>query len=490
MRERPLTTYAVTGLSNMNKYKKLLPLRIISIVFAAIILFFVIKNGTAFEAAVKNSFAMFFSAEHPFTDFISCRLFNAMLLIAMLTVIVFNVLSHIMCLDGREKIKNNSAGLILEISADIIGAVAGGWYFLMLPFACKAGADAESIGFVGFLAVCLFWLISAVFKCISYKSMRRKYRTVNKIYERPALFGSIAILAVVLILGCTALAIGNSKSSFGIYGKEKRELNPDFYAQISNNFNSAVCYNDSIYFFDYDIDHAFCVIDKAGEVTVLNSEYSMVASSPMCLDGSNILFMAEKEGDSAHYVVKYDINTGSFNESVFTDTPEMMLFKTFLGTRGGMLYYITYSQSGNGWYDVRRTTISDNMDLTNGEIYAPHVVYSSELYPAVIGNTGRFSLSAVTAPYSTSQPTVNINGENIYFIDRTPYASSDDGVFRSDLTISNSDGGDQVVLHTFEDIRIVRLYIADTYAVYEYTSPEEGSADYHYGVVDLAQQEA
>ena len=487
MRERLHITHAVTDLSNMNKYKKLLPLRILSIVFAAIIIFFVLKNGTAFEAAAKNSFAMFFSAEHPFTSFISYRLFNVMLILGMSTVIIFNVLSHIMCLDGREKIRNNSAGLILEIAADIIGAVSGGWYFIVLPFACKAGADADSIGFVGFLAACLYWAVCAVFKCISYKSMRRKYRTVNKIYEKPALYISIAILAVVLILGCTALAIGNSRSSFGIYGQEKRELNSDFYAQISNNFNSAVSYNDSVYFFDRDINNAFCVIDKSGEIEVLNSDYTMVNSSPMCLDGSNILFMAEKDGDDAHYIVKYDINTGAVNESKFTDTPEMTLFKTFLGTRSGMLYYITYSQSGNGWYDVRRVTISDNMDLTNGEVYAPHVVYSSELYPSMIGNTGKFSLSAVTAPYSTSQPTVNINGENIYFIDRTPYSDSDDGVFRSDLTISDSDGADQVVLHTFEDIRVVRLYISDTYAVYEYTSAEEGSEDYQYGVIDLAQ---
>lgn len=487
MRERPLTTFAVTGSADMkNKYEKLLPLRILNIVLAAIIIFFTIKNGSAFETDAKNAFAMFFTESAPVTSFISYRLMNALLLIAMGTVIVFNVLSHLMCMNNTGKLKNNSAGLILEISADFIGSFSGAWYFITLPFACKAGVDSEAIGFIGFLAVCVYWLLCAVFKTINYKSMRKKYYTVNKIYEGPARIVATAIIAVVLILGVVSLVKGNSVSSFGIYGKEERELNVDFYSQISNNFNSAVSVNDKVYFYDRDINDAFCVIDGNGEIEVISSDYKMIESSPMCLDGNNILFLAANEEDSSeHILVKYDVSTGSISETRFHDTPELTMFKTFLGVKNGMVYYITYSASSNGWYDVRRVAISDNMDLAAGELYAPHVVYSSELYPAMIGNSGKYSLSVVTAPYSTSQPTVNINGENIYYIDRTPYKDQEEGEpERADLTISDADGSNQIVLHTFEDISIVRIFVADTYIVYEYTPVGEEDA-FAYGVVPI-----
>ena len=457
----------------MNKYKKLFPLRIISALFAAIILFFTIKNHTPFAADAKSAYAMFFTQEYPVTSLLSYKLLDLAVIIAMAAVIVMEGIAQLMCTGGKEKYKNDSAGLIFDLGANIIAGATCALFFILLPFSAKAGVDPDSTGFVAFLAAALFWTITAIMLCINFEPMKKKYRFADHKLRKIALASVCGVLIVSVGLEFAALATGNTKSVFGIYGKESRTPNQGFFDHASNSFNGAAVYGDKVYFFDFDVSSALCSIDSEGNMEYLNDEYKMISSSPLCIENDNLFYIAKKSGeDTVNYLIKYNITSADLKAFPFTEDQSSKLFSTFLGVREGNIYFIT-TGSEDGWYDMRRVAVSDNMDMAANEIYAPHIVYSNELYPCVIGNTGVFDMTGVSAPYSSVRPTVSLKGDQVYYVERKQTEDGEDyDPVAFDLCISGSDGSNKQVLYTFEGIEIVKIFVADGFVVYEYTTDD------------------
>jgi len=456
----------------MNKYKKLLPLRIISIIFAGLILFFIFKNHTPFQTDAKSAYAMFFTAAHPVTSLLSYKLLNAALIVASVSVIIMEIAAQIMCTGGKERYKNDTAGLILDLGANIIAGVSCCLFFILMPFAAKAGVDPDSVGFVAFIAAGLFWSITAIMIAINYEQMARKYRHADLKLRKIAITSVVAVLIVSVGLEFAALIAGNSGAGFGIYGQEKRVTNQDFFDQASNSFNGASVYGGKVYFYDFDVTNSLCSIDAEGNMEYLDDSYKMVESSPLCRDNDKLFYIAKKDGEDTNYLVQYNITSGETKACAFVEADKAKLFNTFLGTRDGYIYFITTSAS-DGWYDIRRTPVSDNTDPSVNEIYAPHVVYSNSLYPCVIGNTGVFDMTGVAAPYSSVLPTVSLKGDQVYFVERKQTEDGQDyDPVAFDLCISNSDGNEKQVLHTFEDMEVVKIFVADGYVVYEYTTDD------------------
>ena len=204
----------------------------------------------------------------------------------------------------------------------------------------------------------------------------------------------------------------------------------------------------------------------------LSDAYKMVSSSPLCRENDKLFYIGKADGDDANYLVTYNITSGNTVALPFAEDASAKLFNTFLGVRGGYIYFITTS-SEDGWYDIRRTAISDNMDLAANEIYAPHVVYSNSLYPCVIGNTGVFDMTGVAAPYSSVLPTVSLKGDMVYYVERKQTEDGEDyDPISFDLCLSKSDGTEKQILYTFEDMEVVKIFVADGFVVYEYTTDD------------------
>lgn len=456
----------------MNKYKKLLPLRIVSILFASLILFFTLKNHTPFATDAKSAYTMFFTVAHPVTSLTSYKLLNIGLILATASSIVMEVIAQIMCSGGKERYKNDIAGLVFDLGANIIAGAACCLYFILLPFAAKAGVDPNATGFIAFIAAAIFWSISAIMIAVNYEPMSRQYRFADHKLKKIAVASVCAVLIASIGLEFAGLIAGNSGSVFGIYGKEDRIANQDFFDQASNSFNGAQVYNNKVYFFDYDVSSSLCSIDSEGNMECLSDSYQMVSSSPLCRDNDKLFYIGKAEGDDTNYLVTYNITSGETKALPFAEDDNAKLFNTFLGVRDGYIFFITTSAS-DGWYDIRRTAISDNMDLAVNEIYAPHVVYSNSLYPCVIGNTGVFDMTGVSAPYSSVLPTVSLKGDMVYFIERKQTEDGEDyDPVAFDLCLSTSEGTEKQVLYTYEGIEVVKIFVADGYVVYEYTTDD------------------
>lgn len=457
----------------MNKYKKLLPLRAVSIIFAGIILFFTIKNHTPFATDPKIPYEMFFTLAYPITSILPYKLLNSGLIVAMLSLIGMEVAAQVMCTGGKARYKNDSAGLILDLGANLIGGVSCCLFFLLVPIATKAGVDPDTTGFVAFLTAGIFWGISAIMFAINFEGMKKKYRFSDFKLRKIVLSCMCTLLVAAIGLELAALVAGSSSSLYGIYGKEKRVYNPDFFAQASNSFNGAQVYEGKVYFYDFDVTSSLCSIDAEGNIEYLEDTYKMVESSPLCRWGDELFYIGKAEGeDAVNYLVQYKISSGELKASAFAEDSSARLFNSFLGIRDGYLFFVTTSSS-DGWYDMRRTVISDNMDLAVNEIYAAHIVYSNSLYPCIIGNTGVFDMSGVAAPYSGVLPTVSMQGDMVYYVERKQTEDGEDyDPVSFDLCLSKQDGTDKQILTTFEDMEVVKIFVADGFVVYEYTTDD------------------
>lgn len=456
----------------MNKYKKLLPIRIISIIFAGLILFFTIKNHTPFATDAKSAYAMFFTVSHPVTTLLSYKLLTCALMVSSVSVIIMEVIAQIMCSGGKEKYKNDVAGLVFDLGANVTAGASCCLFFILLPFSSKAGVDPDATGFVAFIAAALFWAISAIMIAINYEPMGRQYRYSDNKLKKIAVTTVCAVLIASIGLELAGLIVGVSGSTFGIYGKEKREANQEFFDQASNSFNGAQVYGDKVYFFDFDVSLSLCSIDANGNMEYLSDAYKMVASSPLCRENDKLFYIGKEEGSDVNYLVMYNITSGETKALPFAEDGTAKLFNTFLGVRGGYIYFITTSAE-DGWYDIRRSAISDNMDLAVNEIYAPRVVYSNSLYPCVIGNTGVFDMTGVAAPYSSVLPTVSLKGDKVYYVERKQTEDGEDyDPVSFDLCLSDSDGNNKQILYTFEDMEVVKIFVADGFVVYEYTTDD------------------
>ena len=456
----------------MNKYKRFLPLRIVSVIFASLILFFTLKNHTPFATDAKSAYAMFFTVAYPVTSLTAYKLLNLALIVASIAAIAMEVAAQIMCTGGKEKYKNDSAGLVLDLGANLIAGATCCLFFILLPFAAKAGVDPDATGFVAFIAAAIFWALSAILIAVNYEQMSRQYRYADHKLHKIAVTSVCVILIASVGLEFAGLIAGNSGSTFGIYAKEKRTANQDFFDQASNSFNGAQVYGDKVYFFDFDVSSSLCSIDSEGNMAILSDAYKMVSSSPLCRDNDKLFYIGKAEGDDTDYLVTYNITSGDTKALPFAEDASAKLFNTFLGVRDGYIYFITTSAS-DGWYDIRRTPVSDNTDPSVNEIYAPHVIYSNSLYPCVIGNTGVFDMTGVAAPYSSVLPTVSLKGDKVYFVERKQTEDGEDyDPIAFDLCISNSDGNERQILYTFEGIEVVKIFVADGYVVYEYTTDD------------------
>ena len=178
----------------MNKYKKLLPVRIISIIFAGLILFFTLKNHTPFATDAKSAYAMFFTAAHPVTSLTAYKLLTSALILSSIAVIIMEVIAQLMCTGGKEKYKNDAAGLIFDLGANITAGVSCCLFFILLPFAAKAGVDPDATGFVAFIGAALFWSVTAIMIAINYEQMGRQYRYSDKKLRKIAIASVCAVL--------------------------------------------------------------------------------------------------------------------------------------------------------------------------------------------------------------------------------------------------------------------------------------------------------
>lgn len=379
----------------VNKYSKLLPLRILTIGLSIAMIIIIFLKGGAYDLVIRSEFSFFRCAPE---DLIQNVLLKYMLLLSYFAVIILYALAQVFTLPII-KGHDNSAGSVIELGADLIASISGVLYLIFSKVIGKCVPLPGSIAYYFFIGVTAFFILNFIIKLILNKKITDMFEYKSQSAERNALLACCGVFFMTLCLFFIGLGYSRSASSdFGHYDSEFGDAVKAVEDTASNSFCGAVAVGDSIYYADTvskPFDPSIYKIYKSGASKIVDGSHYLTNNGFLCNNGNNIYYLSKdfKNFSSKTFLVCLDTTNDTTHDIKFENVPAgYLVCDNFLAVRDNQLYFgLIFSSNTIEIWRIDTDKIGTTLDVNSAEKYAGNMVFvnnSDELYEALIHNSG------------------------------------------------------------------------------------------------------